>query len=56
MTDRILHCASPTAELAAAWLDNPDREVTRALVAVDAFVAIAGTHPQNACLGASRTQ
>ena len=56
MTDRILHCASPTAELAAAWLDHPDREVMRALVDGDAFVALAGTHPQNAWLRASRTQ
>jgi hypothetical protein len=56
MTDRILHCASPTAELAAAWPDHPDREVVQALVAVDAFVAIAGADPQNARLGASRTQ
>jgi hypothetical protein len=56
MTDRILHCASPTAELAAAWLDHPDREVMRALVVAGAFAALAGTYPQNARLGASRTQ
>ena len=56
MTDRILHCESPIAELAAAWPDHPDREVMQALVDGDAFVALAGTHPQNACLGASRTQ
>jgi hypothetical protein len=56
MTDRILHYESPTDELAAAWPDHPDRVVMQALVAADACVALAGTHPQNACLGASRTQ